>query len=75
MPATAHTAKSDTMPRRGALVELDVPALAVGLQRVAEQGDRFRVVEVNELDVVVRKAWEVDGATYRLGPGHVRPAK
>jgi len=74
MPATAHTADTSPLPRRGALVKLDVPPLAVGLQRVAERGDEFRVVEVLELEIlVVKSAWTTGATTYRLGPGHVRP--
>jgi hypothetical protein len=75
MPASPHSASDSVLPRRGALVELDVPALAVGLQRVAEEGDRFRVVETGDLEIVVRRPWETDGATYKLRPGHVRSAE
>lgn len=72
MPASPHTTGlTDEVPRRGALVALDVPPVAVGLHRVAEKSDRFRVVDVDGAQLVVMPA---EGErTYRLGPGHVRP--
>ena len=75
MPASPHSAKLESeMPRRGALVALDVPPVAVGLHRVADRGEEFRVLEVRETELVVRKAWVSESNTYRLMPGHVRRA-
>ena len=75
MPASPHTTNLDSdMPRRGALVALDVPPVAVGLHRVADRGEEFQVLEVRETEMVVRKGWEPETRTYRLGPGHVRLA-
>ena len=82
MPAPSHTALSRDamMPQTGDLVELDVPPLVVGLHRVAEPGETFRVVGRREAkeeatasgeELVVRKPSNMS-ATYRLGPGHVR---
>jgi len=74
MPASSHTTGlTDEMPRRGALVVLDVPPVAVGLQRVAEKGDRFRVVDVDGTQLVVMPA--KGERTYRLMPGHVQTGR
>lgn len=71
MPASPHTTDLPDELSRGALVTLDVPAVAVGLQQVAEKSDRFRVVDIDGAQLVVMPA---EGErTYRLGPGHVRP--
>jgi hypothetical protein len=73
MPAAPHTTDlKSKMLRRGALVVLDVPPVAVGLQQVAEKSDHFRVVDVDGAQLVVMPA---EGErTYRLMPGHVQPA-